>query len=196
MPAQAATLARVAQAIQHAVAAPQPAAASSTAEAVPTRHERVREAFNGRFQGPFATGPGRFKDQALLTHVQGGGNTNQFLHGNVIIQMTTPRDPSQPETGTAELFAKNVATTGTVLVLDLTGTAPADPVRPPTHFTWTVDTSSGGLYTNATGQGTLDLIYFPGGHLPSRARQAGHAGAVFQGRVNTTGTGNLLQFST
>jgi hypothetical protein len=160
-----------------------------------TAHEQARETFGARFQGPFTTGPGRFKNDALLVHMSGGGTANQFLHGNVLIQVTRPTDPTQPVTGTAELFAKNVATTGTVLVLDLAGTAPSDPMKPPAHLTWTVNPSSGGLYTNSTGQGTLDLVYFPGGKRPQRTFQAGTAGAVFQGQINTTGVGNLLQFS-
>jgi hypothetical protein len=183
--------------LAHSIRHPMVVLASSVlpGASVPTAHERAREAFSARFQGPFVTGPGRFKDRSLLIHVSGGGTSNQFFHGNAIIQINVPKDPAQPVTGFAQLFAKNVATTGTTLVLDLTGTAPADPSQRPGHLTWTVDASSGGLYTAATGQGTLDLIYFPGGNIPSRAFQAGDAGAVFQGQINTTGTGNLLQFS-
>src|SRR5262249_7530946 len=126
-----------------------------------------------------------------------GGTSNQFLHGNVLIGMNTPADPTQPVTGTAQLYDKNVSTTGTVLVLNLTGAAPTDPERPPTHLTWTVDGSPEGSYSNATGPGTLDLIYFPGRGIrhPQRALLSGIAGAVFKGQVNTTGTGNILQFS-
>jgi hypothetical protein len=161
---------------------------------VPTAHENAREAFGARFQGPFVTGPGRFKGDALLTYVKGGGTSNQFLHGNVLIQITTPKDPTARVTGTAELIAKNVATTGTILVLTLDGSAPSDTSKPPTHLTWTVNSSSSGLYTNATGQGTLDLIYFPGGHRPQRSFDAGSAGAVFKGKINATGVGNILVF--
>jgi len=32
-----------------------------------------------------------------------------------------------------------------------------DALGRPTHFTWTVDPSSGGAFPNATGQGTLDV---------------------------------------
>jgi hypothetical protein len=171
-------------------------AARSTSQATPTptHHEKARAAFNAHFQGPYTTGPGRLTNQALLTFVNAGGTSNQFLHGNVLIAINTPSDPTQPVTGTAQLFDKNVATTGTSLVLDLQGNAPAGLLKPPTQLTWTVDSSSGGQYTNATGQGTLNIIYFPGGRRPARALQAGTAGAVFQGQVFTTGVGNILQF--
>ena len=185
-----AVLPRATRVVGHVVPLP-----SSTATPVPTPHEMVREAFEARFQGPYNTGPGRFTSDALLTHVNAGGTSNQFLHGNVLIQITTPRDPTQPVTGTAELFEKNVATTGTILVLDLTGTSPADPTRPPSHLNWTVNGNSSGFYTNAKGQGTLNLIYFPGGRRPQRSFQAGNAGSVFQGQIYTTGVGSLLQFS-
>jgi hypothetical protein len=188
-----------AMSIHHAILSriARPAGHFSHAQAVPsapapTPHEKVRESFDARFQGPFTTGPGRFTNEALLTFVKGGGTSNQFLHGDVLIKITTPKDPTQPVTGTAELLSKTVATSGTILVLDLTGRAPANPLQPPGHLTWTVSGSSSGTYTNATGQGTLDLIYFPGGKRPQRAFQAGTAGAVFHGQVNTTGVGNYL----
>jgi hypothetical protein len=173
----------------------QVAPASTEIAGVPTAHEMARTAFGARFQGSYTTGPGRLTNQALLTYFKGGGTSNQFFHGDALIVINTPSDSSQPVTGTAQLFDKNVATTGSALVLDLRGSAPASPLKPPTQLTWTVDSSSGGAYTNATGQGTLDLIYFPGGKRPARALQAGTAGAVFQGQVTTTGVGNILQFS-
>src|SRR4051794_22715548 len=101
-----------------------PAQGAAVTQAIPTPHERAREQFQARFRGQFFTGPGRFTDVALQTHVTAGGTSNQFLHGNVLIGINTPTDPTQPVTGTAELFDKNVSTTGTVLVLSLTGTAP------------------------------------------------------------------------
>lgn len=163
--------------------------------AVPTSHELHRESFLARFQGPFVIGPGRFSDQARLFTMTGGGNANQFDHGNINIGLVTPTDPSQPVRGTAALFAKNVATTGTVLVLDLTAPPNSDPNRPPTHLTWTIDPNSGGLYTGATGQGTLDLIAQPGGRRPARAFASGTAGVIVRGLVDTSGIGNILRFS-
>jgi hypothetical protein len=192
MPGHLANLSRVAPSAR--LAAPAPTAAV-IASPTPTSHEKAREMFSGRFQGSYTTGPGRSSAVALQTFINAGGTSNQFFHGNVLISITTPTDPTQPVTGTAQLFAKNVSTTGTTLVLDLQGTVPADPLKPLTQLTWTVDSSSGGLYTNATGQGTLSIIYFPGGKRPPRALQAGTAGAVFQGQVFTTGVGNILRFS-
>src|SRR3954468_22305434 len=142
LPLHRAQIARVAHAITSAqTPTPTPAPA-------PTPHEVVREQFSARFQGQFFTGPGRFTDEALRTQMNAGGTSNQFLHGNVLINIASPKDPTRPVTGTAQLFEKNVSTTGTILVLDLTGTAPADPTRPPSHLTWTVNSSSSGTYTN------------------------------------------------
>ena len=45
----------------------------------------------------------------------------------------------------------------------------------PTRFTWTVNGSSGGTFSGATGQGTVEIRYQPGGKLPDRARSAGVA---------------------
>jgi hypothetical protein len=155
----------------------------------------ARETFSARFKGHFDTGPGRFTDQALLTHIVAGGTSNQFFHGNVTIVLFTPVDPSQPVTGQAILFNKTNSSTGTALGMDLTGDRPSDPMQPPTHFTWTVNGSSGGAYTGATGQGTLDIAYSPGGRRAQRAFLSGTAGTVFRGMVNTPGVGNVLQFS-
>lgn len=162
--------------------------------AVPTPHELRRETFLARFQGPLTVGPGRFSDQARLLMMTGGGGANQFDHGNINVALAIPSDPAQPVRGTAALFAKNVATTGTVLILDLSAPPQADPGRSPTHFQWTVDGNSGGLYTGAQGQGTLDLILPAGGRLPPRGVSSGTAGVIVRGLVNTSGVGNILRF--
>jgi len=169
-------------------------AALDPSAGVPTRREQHREAFSARFQGPFTTGPGRFTDQAAQTFVTGGGNSNMFLHADLQLGFFTYKNTSTPATGLAALIVKNVGNTGNELVLDLTG----DPTTLDrhgryTHFSWTVDGSSGGAFTGATGQGTLRLIYMPGGKYTKRAFGGGTAGAIFTGSVYTNGVNNILR---
>src|SRR4051812_16676892 len=78
IPGNLSTLAGVAHAIRHASSAKPGTSTAPAASPAPTAHERTREAFDARFQGPYTTGPGRFKDQALLVHMNAGGTANQF----------------------------------------------------------------------------------------------------------------------
>ncbi len=182
----------------HEVGAPQVSAQSligATPTGQPTPAEIAREHFSALFHGLYTTGPGRFTNEALRTHIVAPGTTNQFLHGNAIFEFITPLDPSQPETGIVALYNRNSSNTGTILVLDLTGTPPAIPTQPPTHFTWNVDPASGGAYTGATGSGTLTLAYKQHGRLQPHSYTSGSAAAVFSGSVNTVGVFNIIQFS-
>jgi len=96
----------------------------------------------------------------------------------------------------ATLYARNVANTGNLLVLDLTADPPDGTHGLPTQLTWTVDGSSGGIWQNAagfgTGQGTLDFRYSPSGRSPRGKFASGSVSLVFQGFINTSGTGNVL----
>src|SRR6185312_3577232 len=95
---------------------------------------------------------------------------------------------------TASIYAQNSATTGTILVLDLSAAPQSDPSKPPTHLSWTINGSSGGLYSNAvaTQPGTLDIRYFPERALPGGHR-SGRANLIFRGTILTTGTGNVAR---
>jgi hypothetical protein len=167
-------------------------AQTSESTAQPTPHEVARERFIAKLSGQYVTGPGRFTDQSLQALVLGTGGSNQALRMQMQLRFYMPTDPSQPTTGQAALFDKNVANTGSALILDLTAAPQAGSAGLPTSFTWTVDGSSGGLWTNAVGQGTLQVHYVRGGKLPRRANGAGRAYLVFQGAVNTTMVGNDL----
>jgi hypothetical protein len=161
---------------------------------VPTRREQLRQSFSARFKGDFTTGPGRFTDQASQAYMFGGGISNMFLHADVQLGFFTYKDTSRPATGLAALILKNVGNTGNELDLDLVGDpASVDRRGRITRFTWTVADSSSGTYTGATGQGTLRMIYMPGGKYTGRAFGGGTAGAIFKGSVYTNGINNILR---
>ena len=167
---------------------------ATTIPHVPTPHELARQKFVAKFSGPFVTGPGRFLDQASQTFITGGGISSAFLHGNLQMAVYTPVDPKGQTTGIAALIVKNVSNTGNLLVLDLQGdTQSLDRGGRPTRFTWTVDGSSGGTFSGATGQGTVEIRYQPGGKLPDRAQSAGTAGVIFRGLLDTNGVTNILR---
>lgn len=161
---------------------------------VPTPREQLREAFSARFAGSFVTGRGRFTDQASQTFLKGGGNSNAFLHGDLQMAFYPPKDPADPTPGTAALIVKNVSNSGNLLVLDLQGDGQSfDRAGRPTRFTWTVDGSSGGTFSGATGQGTVQISYRPSGRLPGGATGAGSFGATFRGSIMTTSVTNVLR---
>jgi hypothetical protein len=168
-----------------------PAAITSSETGQPTPHELARQRFVANANGPFVTGPGRFTDQLLQGSIEASGTSNQSL--NLVLRMGffVPTDPTRPTTGVAALIPRNVSTTGSTLILDLTAAPGSGTNALPTHFTWTVDPSSGGLYTNAAGlgmgQGTLDVHYRPGGKGTRRAFPAGRAAVVVKGMINTGG---------
>jgi hypothetical protein len=160
----------------------------------PTPHEQARRAFVAKFAGNFITGPGRLTDQASQSFISGGGTSSAFLHGDLQMAVYVPRDPSSNTTGLAALIVKNVSNTGNLLVLDLQGdTQSLDGAGRPTRFTWTVDGSSGGTFSGADGQGTVEIRYRPGGQLPKRASSAGNAAVIFRGFLNTNGVTNILR---
>jgi hypothetical protein len=166
-----------------------PAAITSSETGQPTPHELARQRFVAHANGPFVTGPGRFTDQLLQGSIEASGGSNQSL--NLVLRMAffVPTDPTQPVTGVATLIPRNVSTTGSTLILDLTAAPGSGTNALPTHFTWTVDPSSGGLYSNAAGfgmgQGTLDVHYRRGGKAARRNFPAGHASVAVKGLINT-----------
>lgn len=166
----------------------------STSAGVPTPREARREQFVAKFMGTYITGGPQLTNESLrISVVARKGGSNQFLHGVSLVAINLPADPTQPTTrATASIYPQNVATTGSALVLDLTA-APTSSRRP-THFTWTVNGGSGGLYSGAvsTAPGTLDIKYFPNKSLPG-GYESGNAILVFHGQILTTGTGNIAR---
>ncbi len=160
----------------------------------PTQREQRRASFSARFQGDFTTGPGRFTNQSYQLYMFGGGNSNMFLHGDLQLGYFAYKDATQPPTGLAALIVKNVGNTGNELDLNLVGDpSSVDRLGRYTRFNWTVNDSSGGMFTGASGEGTLRLIYMPGGKFTKRAYGGGTAGAIFQGSVYTNGITNILR---
>lgn len=169
-----------------------PAAATETPQ--PTARELARQAFSAKFSGMYVAGPGRYTDQKAQFFISGGGMSTSFLKGDVQIGLFTPVDPSRPTTGIAALIDKNASNSGNILVLDLRGdTSSLDAAGRPTHFTWTVDGSSGGSFSGATGSGTLDIRYWTGGKRMANAPRSGKAGVMFKGLVDTNGVTNILR---
>jgi hypothetical protein len=138
------------------------------------------------FFGPYTTTPGRSADVRAQTLLRGGGGANVFRHGDLLLTLAVPADPSEPITGTASLFDKNYPQTGTALVLDLEGPAPgaAAPGGRVTRLGWTVSDSSQGAFTDASGSGTVEFRWRPAGRS-GRLPERGSLGVQFRGRIET-----------
>jgi hypothetical protein len=168
----------------------------ATSASVPTPHELRREHYSAKAAGPFVTGPGRYTDQALQVSISAFGGSTHSFHVGINLRYFVPRDPARPITGVAAIIPRNASTSGSTLVLDLRAEPTGALSALPSHFTWTVDSSSGGIYTSAgtfgTGQGTLDIHYVSGGRRPGRAFSSGKAFLVLNGLVNADGIFNVL----
>lgn len=150
-------------------------------------------AFRASFIGHFDAGPDRFNGSPFTVHVtsnEGGSSTS--MHTNLRMAISTFPASNSPVTGQAAFIDRNVTTTGSTLILDLKGDpASLDAKGRPTSATWTVDSASGGLYTNATGTGTVTIGYRPG--RPTRgAAASGTAVVRFSGQLLTTRLTNVV----
>jgi hypothetical protein len=168
-------------------------AASPASNGVPTPHELARQRFTASYTGQVLFGPGRTTAQLSQAFFVGAMTSSAFLHGNLVMSVITPIDPTQSVTGQAALIVRNVSNSGNELILDLQG-GPPSATTPPTHLTWTVNGSSGGAFTNATGQGTVDIRYRRFTHPTASGTQAAVATVVFRGLLDTTGLNNVLRF--
>jgi hypothetical protein len=158
---------------------------------LPTSHEVARQRYVGKFKGDYVIGPGRYTDQAAALSSLGYGGSNQAFHLWSNMRLTAPTSPDAPVTGQIYMIPWSVATTGTSLVLDLKGVAGTAVNGFPTSFTWTVDPSSGGLYSNSTGEGTLNINYFRPGHGPKPGTLHGQLQFSINGFVNVVGIFNV-----
>jgi hypothetical protein len=161
-----------------------------------TPHETARQSFVARFKGSYLVGPGRTSDQAAQITSLGFGGGNQAFHWWSNMRITLPKDPNTPITGVIYIISWNVGTTGTQLFLDLTGDPNSEVHGLPTRYTWTVDPSSSGIYTNAggygTGQGTLNIRFFPEGKGQPPATQKGQLQFSVNGLIDTSGNFNNI----
>lgn len=177
-----------------AAAAAQANAANDPSGATPTPQWQRKERFAAKFIGSYVIGPPRFTDQAATIALNGSGGSNQSLHSTLQMVFFTPAaGAGGPITGVAAVFPKNVATTGSVLALDLVATPGAAQHGLPNHFTWTVNSNSGGIYTSAgdfgKGQGTLTVQFMPA----TRHNNGGRVIVSIQGMINGGGIFSDIQ---
>jgi hypothetical protein len=159
-----------------------------------TPHETAREQFSASYVGSVRFGPGRTTDQAAQAFFVGPMTATAFRHGNLVMAIYTPTDPTQPATGQVAMIVRNVANSGNELILDLRSDTPASVDAPPTRLTWTVDGASSGAFTNATGSGTVTIRYRRLTPFSVRHTRSGVATVGFHGLLNTTGLNNVLRF--
>ena len=168
---------------------------TATDPTAPTPHERARRAFTAHFLGTSQTGPGRLVGQVSQTLIAGAGTSTAFLRGNLRRTYSIPADPSAPITGKAALYDLNNPNSGSVLMVDLVADRSDLDVRGlPTRMTWTVGDGSGGTFTDANGQGTVEIHYRTAGKNSPRVFLSGRAAVVFRGQLNVLGITNPLRF--
>lgn len=179
------------------------AATGGTGVATPTPREAKQAAFVAKFAATYTVGPPQFTDEAQRITFHGVGGSNQTLHADALLAINTPADPSQSTTrATANLFGRDIATTGSDLILNLQAAPLGRTNGLPTHLTWTVNGNSAGTYAGATTPqdpnnpgsvlpGTLDIIYHPTKVGKNGVATSGTAILVFKGSIITTGVGNI-----
>jgi hypothetical protein len=161
---------------------------------VPSRHERAREVFRATYAGSFTVGRGRFSTEARQVYARGAGTSNAFLHGDHQMRIVIPTDPAAPVTGVIAQYDRSNASAA-VLGLRLTG-SPQDVDRGgrPTTLAFTVDTDiSSGIFTGATGQGTVRIRYIPSGRSGPGIFSQGTALVLVRGSVFTSGVNDPLR---
>lgn len=159
----------------------------------PALVRREPSAFRASFVGHFEAGPNRFDGFPFTVHVtsdEGGSSTS--LHTSLRMAISASGDPDSPLAGQAVFIDRNVTTTGSTLILDLKADPGSLDARGrPTSATWTVDGASGGLYSNATGSGSVIISYRPG--RPTKgAATSGIAAVRFTGQLVTTRLTNVI----
>ena len=160
----------------------------------PTQRQLNRTFFRASFEGPFNVLPGRTDTEARQVFIRGKGTSSGFLHGNIQIHLVVLRDPTAPVIGTSAQQDRNINSAG-VLGFDLSGDPRlVDPQGLPTNFSYTIDINlSAGTFTEASGQGTMQIRYtsqkrhFKGQH---GGPGDGTAYVKIQGLVLTLGANN------
>jgi hypothetical protein len=189
-------------AVAHADAAAPGGAIAPISTGQPTAKTLAKERFTAASRGKFLVGRGQFTDQSRQYLIIGEGSSNASLHVQVVLKVFTPTDPSKPVTGTATIIPRNVSSTGSILVLDLSGSASdVDGAGRPTRLNWVVDGNSGGLFTqtaNTAGQansGTLQIDYLNGSVRPHRGLSDGVALTRFDGLIYLSGVSNIIGYN-
>lgn len=170
---------------------------SSMISGAPTRHERLRDNFTAVFYGPYVIGPPRFTGDTSQTYTNSGGTSSSFLKGNLQLGFETPSSTAQGPAGTATLYPKNYLMTGNFLVLQLQGDPTDARDGRATSFSYTVLGTSSGMYSNASGAGTVQLVYHPGspdgGILHANGLPTGNVSVIIRGTLILDGTVNPLR---
>jgi hypothetical protein len=149
-----------------------PAAATITegdGTTIPTPQPSVQELHREFFQfkgfPDYSISAPRFSGQLETIHASGTrGGSNQFLNGRPQMVLFPSTDSSQPATGVVNIIASNILESGASVILDLTetkvnaqglpdpnGTYVRGPGGLPEYVTWTLDVTSGAVYTGSTG---------------------------------------------
>jgi len=173
---------------------------------IPTPRELALERFSARFtRVQVGVGAPNSADQARQILYAGSGIGYPLLQSRLVMRLFTPVDPAGTITGIAQVRDRTVGTSGTAVVLNLTGsTADLDARGRPTRLRWTVDANlSGGAFLNGLAvnpdgsalnrdgtpaSGTLTIAYAPNPLHPPHGTgiNGGLATAVFDGHIRTT----------
>jgi hypothetical protein len=165
----------------------------------PTPHEGLRDNFTAVLYGPYIIGPPRFSGDISPTYTNSGGVSSAFLHGNLQLGFQTPSAASQGPSGSATLYPKNYLMTGSFLILELQASPTAARNGRATSFIWVVTSASSGLFSKASGSGTLQLIYHggsrSGGILHAHGWGTANVSSIFRGTLILDGTVNPLRLN-
>ncbi len=169
----------------------------SQVSGAPTPHEQLRENFVAVFYGPYIIGPPRFTGDISQTYANAGGNSTAFLHGNIQLGFQTPSSASQGPSGSATLYPKSFLMTGSFIIVQISGDPSQPPNGRPTTLNWIVTSASSGAFANASGSGTIQLIYHPGngGYLHASGWGRGNVSIIFRGTLVLDGTSNPLRIN-
>ena len=162
-----------------------------------TPHEQKRQRFVARFEGPYVIGPGRTDTEAMQTFIRGVGSANTILHGDIQLNIITPKDPNAPLGAVSAIFDRNL-NSNTVLGFNADG-APqnVDSAGRPNRLDHvTIDANeSSGVYDEAFSQGTIDIRYKPNGQRGRRVIEQGTAVVTIRAQIYTLGTDFILRNS-
>lgn len=169
----------------------------------PTPFQVKREQFRAVFSGPYQTGLPLYLDQSSRTVIDGVGTSTYFLHGGVQLIVVTYKDApppnltygtNQPLQGEATLIDKNFNSAG-YLAIDLQGDRTnLDSAGRPTQVSFSFFPFGGsgsftaGIFSLASGTGTVSIQYHPSGTTRPGVTSQGTATVVFRGTVFTPQT--------
>ena len=178
----------------------------------PTPAELKRESFASRWVGQYTIGSPRFSDRSSTIFLYGKtGGSNQFLKGKFEISLFPPADPNAAPTpgnplanqvtGIASLYGQSYLQSGSMLVLDLNGTA--SPNALPSQMTWAYDANTsagpyaapgnvvaGGGFTR--GAGAVVFQWQPDAHPQPGTEGSGRVIVTFEGLIQASGIMNPI----